>query len=96
MDITTCSNVAYRMTMQGVGVEKGKETEESAEYEVVGASYAQLPPHPQSQAVLAEKSDYDVPCPPEYPRQAPAMNVPPVPQEKGSDEVIYEPIPGDQ
>ena len=100
--ITTSSNVAYTMVKEGKRVREVEKGNESAEYEVVGAPDAQMPSHPQSQAALAEESGYDVPCPPEHPqqaRQAPAMNVPPVPQgggEKGPDEAIYEPIPGDQ
>lgn len=96
--IVTSSNAAYTMVKQGrgVGMEKGNE---SAEYEVVSAPDGS---HPQSQASLAEENGYDVPCPPEHPRLArkvPAMNVPPIPQgsdEKGLDEAIYEPVPGDQ
>ena len=101
-DITTSSNVAYKMVKQGKGAGGVENGNEGAEYEVVGAPGAQLPSHPQSQAALAEERGYEVPCPPEHSqqaRQASAMNVPPVPQgggEKGPDEAIYEPIPGDQ
>jgi len=101
-DIMTSSNLAYKMVKQGKragGVKKGNR---SAEYEVVGAPDAQLPSDTQFPAALVEEIGYEVPCPPQQPqqpRQAPAMNVPPVPQgggEQGPDEAIYEPIPGDQ
>ncbi len=101
-DIMTSSNVAYKMVKQGKRAGRVEKGNRSAEYEVVGASDAQLPSHTQFPAALAEERGYEVPCPPEQPRhaqQAPAMNVPPVPQgggEQGPDEAIYEPIPGDQ
>ena len=90
--IATSTNVAYSIFKQG------RETEESAEYDVVGAPRSPLSPFPP-QPVLVEERSYDMPRPLELPRQAPAMDIPPVPQndgEKGPDEAIYETIPGDQ
>ena len=99
--ITTSSNMAYTIVKQGKGVGV-EEMNGSAEYEVVDAPGAQQPSHSQSQRAMAEESGYDLRCPPDHlqpARQVPTINVPPVPQggdEKGLDEFIYEPIPGDQ
>ena len=51
-----------------------------AEYQVVINPHHQLPSHPQPEAM---ENINEIPCLPEHRQQAPAMDLPPVPQDGG-------------
>ena len=90
--ILTNTNVSYGM----VDEEREKEGErEEYDYSVVRAPQPHLPSHPQLESALTDSYEepYDAP---KHHRQAPAMDIPLIPQdgcEKGAGEALYEPMP---